>query len=86
MLSYGTRFRRGRPPGFAASDHTVPYGTVLSGDASQALRARLRSCLSLRDEKYILRAEALIKLALMGFKPRAELHCPLRGNKTGRRE
>ena len=35
--------------------------------------------LSLRDEKYILRAEALIKLALMGLKPRAQFHCPLRG-------
>ena len=28
--------------------------------------------LSLRDEKYILRAEVLIKLALMGFQPRVE--------------
>src|ERR1700722_7456448 len=43
VLSYGTRFRRGRPPGLAAPDHTVPYGTDLSGHASQALRARLRS-------------------------------------------
>ena len=31
VLSYGTRFRRGRPPGLAAPDHTVPYGTDLSG-------------------------------------------------------
>jgi hypothetical protein len=38
------------PPGLAAPDHTVPYGTVLSGDASQALRAWLRSLLSLWDE------------------------------------
>ena len=36
--------------GLAAPDHTVPYGTVLWRDASQALRARLRSVLSLRDE------------------------------------
>ncbi len=43
VLSYGTRFRRGRPPRLGEPDRTVPYGTVLSGDASQALRARLRS-------------------------------------------
>ncbi len=65
MLSYGTRFRPGRPPGFAASDHTVPYGTVLSGDATHT-SCQATIVLSLRDEKYILRAEALIKLALMG--------------------
>jgi hypothetical protein len=59
---YGTRFRRGRPPGLTAPDHSVPYGTVLSGDASQALRAWLRSdCPS--GTKYILRPDALIKLA-----------------------
>jgi hypothetical protein len=53
---------RGRPPGLAAPAHIVPYGTVLSGDASQALRAWLRSdCPS--GTKYILRTEALIKLA-----------------------
>jgi hypothetical protein len=64
--SYGTRFRRERFPGLAAPAHTVPYGTVLSGDASQALRAWLRSyCPS--GTKYILRPEALITLALMGF-------------------
>jgi hypothetical protein len=62
---YRTRFRPGRPLGLAAPDHTVPYGTVLSGDAAQALRAWLRLyCPS--GTKYILRAEALIKLALMG--------------------
>ena len=73
MLSYGTRFREDLG---IASDHTVPYGTVLSGEAFQALRARLRSALSLRDEKYILHAEALIKLALMGLKPWARLYSP----------
>jgi hypothetical protein len=31
------------PLGLAAPDHTVPYGTVLSGALFQALRARLRS-------------------------------------------
>ena len=30
--------------GIAVPDHTVPYATVLSRDAFQALRARLRSC------------------------------------------
>jgi hypothetical protein len=65
---YGTRFRRGRRPGLAAPDHTVPYGTDFSEDASQALRAWLRSyCPS--GTKYIFRAEALIKLALWGFNP-----------------
>jgi hypothetical protein len=43
VLSYGTRFRRRRPPRLAGPDHTVPYGTDLSGHSSQALRARLRS-------------------------------------------
>jgi len=47
----------------AMPDHTVPYETVLSVDASQALRARLRSCCP-SGTRYILRAEALIKLAL----------------------
>ena len=37
------------PLGLATPDHTVPYGTVLRGTLSQALRARLRSVLSLRD-------------------------------------
>ena len=44
--SYGTRLQ-------TCANHTVPYGTVLSGDASQALRARLRSVLSLRDIKVL---------------------------------
>jgi hypothetical protein len=39
-----------KPPGIAAPDHTVPTGRFFWGDASQALRARLRSVLSLRDE------------------------------------
>jgi hypothetical protein len=39
-----------KPPGLAAPDHTVPTGRFFWGDASQALRARLRSVLSLRDE------------------------------------
>jgi hypothetical protein len=60
-----------KPPGLAAPDHTVPRGRFLLGDASQALRARLRSVLSLRDEIHS-RAEALIKLALMGLKPMVE--------------
>src|ERR1700724_3137123 len=51
-------FRREIPLGLAAPDHTVPYGTFLSRDAfpgtscgtsCPALRARLRSVLSLRD-------------------------------------
>jgi hypothetical protein len=42
-------FRRETPLGLAAPDHTVPYGTGLRGTLSQALRARLRSVLSLRD-------------------------------------
>ena len=36
-------FRREIPLGLVASYHTVPYGTVLRGALSQALRARLRS-------------------------------------------
>jgi hypothetical protein len=60
-ISTERAFRRGRTLGLAAPSHTVPYGTVLSRYASQALRARLRSyCPS--GTKYILRAEALIKL------------------------
>ena len=35
--------RRDLPLGLAASDHAVPYGTVLGAALSQALRARLRS-------------------------------------------
>ncbi len=66
MLSYGTHFRAGRPPGFAASDHTVPYGTVLSGGRYPGTFYQATISLSLRDEKYILHAEALIKLTLMG--------------------
>ncbi len=34
--------------------------------------------LSLRDEKYILRAEALIELAFMGLKAGAQLCSPFR--------
>jgi hypothetical protein len=41
---YGTRFNEEDLPRLAALDHTVPYGTVLSGDAFQALRAWLLSC------------------------------------------
>jgi hypothetical protein len=37
------------PLELAAPDQTVPYRTVLSGDAFRALHARLRSRLSLRD-------------------------------------
>jgi hypothetical protein len=55
-ISTERAFRRGRTLGLAAPSHTVPYGTVLSRYASQALRARLRSyCPS--GTKYILRAE-----------------------------
>jgi hypothetical protein len=42
-------FRREIPLGLATPDHTVPYGTFFRGTLSQALRARLRSVLSLRD-------------------------------------
>jgi hypothetical protein len=80
----GRAFRRGRPPGLAAPDHTVPYGTDLSGHASQALHARLRSVVP-TGRKYILRAEALIKLALMGFQPWAESSCPF-GPEISRRD
>jgi hypothetical protein len=55
--------------GLAAPDHTVPYGTVLSGDAFKALRARATIVLSLRDEKHILLAQALIMLGFMGLTP-----------------
>jgi hypothetical protein len=38
-------FRREKLHGLAVPDHTVPYGTVLSGRAHfQALRAWLLSC------------------------------------------
>jgi hypothetical protein len=57
-----------KSPGSGVSDHTVPYGKVLLEGASQALRARLRSYCPF-GTKYILRAEALIKLALMGLSP-----------------
>ena len=40
---------RSLPLGLAMPDHTVPYGTALRGTLFQALRARLRSVLSLRD-------------------------------------
>jgi hypothetical protein len=52
----------------SAPDHALPYGTVLSGSLSQALRAWLRSCCP-SGTKYILRVEALIKLALMRVNP-----------------
>jgi hypothetical protein len=65
--------------GLAAPDHTVPYGTDLSGHSSQALRARLRSVVP-TGRKCILRAEALIKLALMGLKPLAESSSPFGAN------
>jgi hypothetical protein len=62
VLSLGHAFDEEDLRGLAALDHTVPYGTVLSRDASQALRARLRSCCPSGTNNR-LRAEALIKLA-----------------------
>jgi hypothetical protein len=46
---HGAHFRREIPLGLAAPDHTVPTGRFFRGTLSQALRARLRSVLSLRD-------------------------------------
>jgi hypothetical protein len=65
VLSYGTRFRRGRPPGLAAPDHTVPYGTDLSGTLPRHFVPGYDRVVP-TGRKYILRAEVLIKLALMG--------------------
>jgi hypothetical protein len=45
-------------------DHTVPYGTVLSVGAFPGTSCQATIMLSLWDE-IIIRAEALIKLALM---------------------
>ena len=47
------------PVGSATPDHTVPYGTVLSGGAFPGTSCLATIMLSLRDE-YILRSEALI--------------------------
>ena len=49
LKKHGAHFDPKIPLGLAAPDHTVPYGTDLSMAISQALRARLRSVLSLRD-------------------------------------
>jgi hypothetical protein len=56
-------------------DHTVPYGTVLSVDAFPLTSCQATIMLSLWDEIH-LRAEALIKKALMGLKPWAEPPVP----------
>jgi hypothetical protein len=64
-ISRERAFRLGRPLGLAAPAHTVPTGRFRRGDTYQALRTWLRSsCPSGRE--YILRAEALIKLAPIG--------------------
>ena len=52
-------FPREIPLGLAAPDHTVPYGTVLSRDTFPGT-----SCLA----TIMLSVEALINLALMGWK------------------
>ncbi len=69
MFSYGTRFRAGRPPRIRCvrSYRTLrdgSFGGRFPGTSCQATIS-----LSLRDEKYILHAEALIKLALMSAYP-----------------
>jgi hypothetical protein len=61
--------------GIARLDQTVPFGTVLSVDAFPGTSCQATIMLSLWDEN-ILGAEALIKLALMGLKPRAESYSP----------
>jgi hypothetical protein len=47
---HGAHFDRNTLEISSTPDHTVPYGTVFfCGSLSQALRAKLRSLLSLRD-------------------------------------
>jgi hypothetical protein len=59
-----------------------PAGTRLFFACLQALRAWLRSCCP-SGTKYILFVEALIKLALMGLKPWAQVYSPFGfGEKT----
>ena len=55
--------------GLAAPNHTVPYGTGSFGGRFPGASCQATIVLSLRDEKYILCAEALSKLALMGLNP-----------------
>ena len=50
----------------ARPDQTVPYGTVLSRDAVPGTSCQATIGVVPTGRKYILRAEALIKLALMG--------------------
>jgi hypothetical protein len=55
--------------GISGADHIVPYGTALSGDLSRHFVPGYDHTVPLGRN---LRAEAFIKLALMGLKPRAE--------------
>jgi hypothetical protein len=64
------RFTESKCAHLQESDRTLRDGSFLFGD-SQALRARLRSHCPFGTKAIRLR-ESLIKLALMGLKPRAE--------------
>ena len=57
-----------KPPGLAAPDHTVPTGRFFWGTLPRHFVPGYDRCCPY-GTKYILRAEALIKLALMGFQP-----------------
>ena len=57
-----------KPPGLAAPDHTVPTGRFFWGTLPRHFVPGYDRCCPY-GTKYILRAEALIKLALMGLKP-----------------
>jgi hypothetical protein len=63
------------PPGLAAPDHTVPTGRFFSGTLPRHFVPGYDRCCPY-GTKYVLRAEALIKLAFMrvnpGLKPRPE--------------
>jgi hypothetical protein len=69
--------------GIATPDHTVPYGTVLLVGAFPGTSCQATIMLSLWT-KYILRTEALMKLALIGVQLREPLPVTIRPVKGAR--
>jgi hypothetical protein len=68
VLPYGTRFRLEDLRDELRPIIPYPTGRIFRGNASLALRAKLRSIVP-TGRKSIHRAEALIKIALIGFNP-----------------
>src|SRR5580692_10555152 len=88
--AWGSATQKSRPVGYGLIRAGVRTGTrsyrTLRDDSpggrfSQALRARLLSCCP-SGTKYIFATGPLIKLALMGLKPRAEYVGPLLRGKS----